>query len=444
MRSVGTVAFVTLLSACSAPTFVPPEQSLPIVHGFDADAAARGWNLLSVTTVGEPAIPRIGIESLFAVWPEGGNFPGSYWSAFRTRYGMHEAPFDNDGLPLGIRPIGKYVTFDCMLCHAGTVAGKPLLGVANSTLDVQGLLDDLGAAAKLAGVKVPVNLVHRTGAAGATDAVGMAFALGDGLYGVPAGTLNSEVGFERAPAWWQLKYKLLTFNDGSGDAPSFRTMAGTLLAFGLTIEQISSRSAEFEDIGSWILSLPDPKWPYATLDEKKWKRGQVVFDGTCATCHGTYHDGGSYPNVVVPYAEVGTDPVRTLKFRKQEVDAINSTWFGQPPMRDTDGYLAPTLVGIWARAPYLHNGSVPDLASVLDSTSRPSVWQRTGSGELDYDVVRVGWRFTIPFERGDPDTILGRRIYDTAREGLAATGHTYGDSLSEADRAAVIEYCKSL
>ena len=132
MRSVGTVAFVTLLSACNAPDFTPPAQSLPVVHAFDADAAARGWNLLSVTTVGKPAVPRIGIESLFVVWPDGGNFPGDYWSAFRARYGLHEAPFDNDGLPLGIRPVGKYVTFDCLLCHAGTVGGKAMLGVAKS------------------------------------------------------------------------------------------------------------------------------------------------------------------------------------------------------------------------------------------------------------------------------------------------------------------------
>ncbi|MEO6950311.1 MAG: hypothetical protein ABI321_00755, partial [Polyangia bacterium] len=376
MRSSALVLVVTLAGACSEPTFVAPLQGLPVVHAYDADAAARGWNLLSVDTVGEPAIPRIAIESLSVVWPGGENYPGTYWSAFRERYGLHEAPFDNDGLPLGIRPVGNYVTFDCMLCHAGTVAGTAMLGVANSTLDVQGLLDDLTAAAKLAGIASPVNLTHRTGAAGATDAVGMAFALGGSIYGVPDGTLNDEIGFERAPAWWQLKYKMLTFNDGSGDAPSFRTMAGTLLAFGLSVDQIAARSADFEDIGNWILSLPDPKWPFEALREKPWKRGQVVFDRTCSTCHGTYHDGASYPNVVVPYGEVGTDPVRTLKFRKQEADAINSTWFGTPPMRSTDGYLAPTLVGIWARAPYLHNGSVPDLQSLLDSAARPPVWQR--------------------------------------------------------------------
>lgn len=438
------VALLTASACAGSPNDLPVDRgSLPVLFPFDAARAERGHHLLTVDTVSEPAIPRVGMENLWVVWPDG--YSGDYWAAFRERYGLHEAPFDNDGLPMGIRAKGQYVTFDCLLCHGGVVAGQATIGVANSTLDVQGLLDDLEAAAKLAGLTAPVKLRNRTGAIGATDAVGMAFAFGEELYGVPAGTLNKDVGFERAPAWWQLKYKRRAFNDGSAESPGFRTMAGTLLAFGLTLDQIAARGDQFEDIGNYILSLEPPAWRGPKLDAEKFAAGQALFDQTCASCHGTYHGATrSFPDVIMPVTSVGTDPDRTLLFRKEEVDAINTTWLGSPPLTDTDGYLAPTLVGIWARAPYLHNGSVPDLVSVLDSTSRPAIWRRTGSGELDYDLERVGWRYEVPANGGDPTTIAGRKIYDTNRKGLHNGGHTYGDRLSSTEREAIVEYLKSL
>jgi hypothetical protein len=445
MRFLVAMTVATLAACASEPRLgMPPEEALPVVHPYDAMRAERGYQLLTETTVSLPAVPRVGIDNLWVVWPEATPGP-DYWGTFRKRYGMHEAPFDNDGLPLGIRPVGQYVTFDCLLCHASTVAGKVVLGVANSTLDVQSFLDDLEKAAKLIGATPPVTLRNRTGAAGAVDAVGMAFAFGESYYDVPPGTLNKDCGWERAPAWWQLKNKKRAFNDGTGEAPAFRTMAGTLLAFGQTVEQIAAREAEFTDIGHWILSLEAPRWPFGDLDLDRWERGKTVYAETCAQCHGTNDKtSGSFPDKIVDAVEVGTDPLRTEAFRELEVAALNSTWFGSPPMTDTHGYLAPTLEGIWARAPYLHNGSVPDLMSLLDSKTRPAVWRRTGIGEAEWDKERVGWRYDVPSETPEPDTIEARRIYDTRKPGLSAAGHDYADVLSDDDRRALLEYLKSL
>lgn len=443
MRSYFIWAFGLVLAAGCESTSVAPAGSLPMIHTFDQASADRGHDLLSLSTVSEGYIPRAGIENLWVVWP--GGTPDDYWPKFRERYGVFEAPFPNDGLPMGIRAVGDKVTFDCLLCHGSVVAGLTLIGVANSMLDVQGLIDDMTAAGKLAGITPPYTLTNRTGAAGATDAVGMGFAFGQRIYGEQAAGLRTDVGFERAPAWWQLKHKKWVFNDGSALAPSFRTMAGTLLAFGLTIEQIAQRGAQFEDIGNYLLTIKAPAWPFGETDNAKWRTGRTVFESTCSACHGVYHgDKTSFPDMIVPVAQIGTDPDRTMLFGKKEIDAINSTWFGDPPMVDTDGYLAPTLLGIWARAPYFHNGSVPDLEGVLNSTTRPAVWKRTGMAALDYDQQKVGWRYTVPSERGDKSTIEGRKIYDTAREGLGNGGHTFGDTLSASDREAVIEYLKSL
>jgi hypothetical protein len=122
-----------------------------------------------------------------------------------------------------------------------------------------------------------------------------------------------------------------------------------------------------------------------------------------------------YPNNVVALAEVGTDPERSESFGETEALRVNASWFGEgAPMEPTDGYLAPVLVGIWASAPYFHNGSVPDLPGVLDSTQRPTTWMRTGDGAEDYDPERVGWRFETAAAPVD-----ARMGVDTSQPGLA-------------------------
>ena len=100
------------------------------------------------------------------------------------------------------------------------------------------------------------------------------------------------------------------------------------------------------------------------------------------------------------------------------------------PSQSTGGYLAQPLVGIWARAPYFHNGAVPDLESVLDSTQRPVAYgSAPDRARATYDPERVGWRYTVPDTVPSMATRSGRLVYDTARPGLANTGHTFGDDV---------------
>ena len=64
-------------------------------------------------------------------------------------------------------------------------------------------------------------------------------------------------------------------------------------------------------------------------------------------------------------------------------------------LRVTAGYQAPPLDGVWATAPYFHNGSVPTLAGVLNSKSRPKLYTRSfKTDEADYDKEKVGWKVT--------------------------------------------------
>jgi hypothetical protein len=123
------------------------------------------------------------------------------------------------------------------------------------------------------------------------------------------------------------------------------------------------------------------------------------------------------------------------------VGFVNASWFGADgAMRSTHGYLAPDLTGVWATAPYLHNGSVPTLEALLDSSKRPARFQRTG----EYDPVAVGWRFTAVTAPAGQASLETRRVYDTTATGLANTGHLSGDALSADERRAVLEYLKTL
>jgi hypothetical protein len=104
--------------------------------------------------------------------------------------------------------------------------------------------------------------------------------------------------------------------------------------------------------------------------------------------------------------------------------------------RTTDGYVSVALEGLWLRAPYLHNGSVPSLADLLQPVdARPKQFWR---GYDLYDPVKVGFVTT------GADAQRVGTPYDTSRAGNSNAGHTYGTSLPADSRKALLEYLKTL
>ncbi len=62
--------------------------------------------------------------------------------------------------------------------------------------------------------------------------------------------------------------------------------------------------------------------------------------------------------------------------------------------RTTRSYVARRLDGIWATAPYLHNGSVPTLHDLLlPANERPASF---AIGHRNFDPVRVGYLTRVP------------------------------------------------
>src|SRR5262249_16648575 len=123
----------------------------------------------------------------------------------------------------------------------------------------------------------------------------------------------------------------------------------------------------------------------------------------------------------------------------ENIDAVNKWMKGMGIQRDngvkTSGYVAPFLDGVWLRAPYLHNGSVPNLVELLKSeTERAVTFYR---GYDVYDPANVGF-----VAQGEKAGRFGDR-FDTTLPGNGNRGHRYGTDLSPDDKTALVEYLKT-
>jgi mono/diheme cytochrome c family protein len=211
-------------------------------------------------------------------------------------------------------------------------------------------------------------------------------------------------------------------------------------------ENFRAWDPEFKDVYAYISSIEAPTYPYA-IDKPLAERGRIAFNRVCADCHGTYGTGGSYPERLVPIDEVGTDRVRLDALTPAHRQAYGESWFTDfgklPNVADPGGYVAPPLDGIWASAPYFHNGSVPTLWHVLHPDHRPTVWTHRGEG---YDPLRVGPEIKV-FDELPPEVTAGwhrREYFDTRAFGKSSAGHLFPNQLSDDEKRAVLEYLKTL
>ena len=222
--------------------------------------------------------------------------------------------------------------------------------------------------------------------------------------------------------------------------------------------------------------IGSPKWPWQ-VDYAKARLGSQIFASNCASCHGV-QPGQARPPVydtwATPVHNVGTDtryhnslsrvsPVSGLlagvQFEGQVVGSANQPSLYLTKVLNTlalyqrfpnldlsipgpgvvaNGYEARVLHGIWAAAPYLHNGSVPTLAELLKPPA-----ERVASFQVgpNYDIAKVGLAATQPggsaavFTATDGSgTNLG--------SGNSNAGHDFGTSLSALEKDALLEYLK--
>jgi hypothetical protein len=186
---------------------------------------------------------------------------------------------------------------------------------------------------------------------------------------------------------------------------------------------------------SWVMDLKPPTYPFA-IDTQHAAEGGKVFQAECAACHAA---GGSRTGQAVALAELGTDAHRLASWSQHVADRFNGLdgydW-RYKRFRPTYGYVAVPLDGVWARAPYLHNGSVPTLADLLKPPSERPV--RFYRGYDVYDPERAG------FVSDGPAASAEGWLLDTSAPGNSNAGHPWGTGLAEAAKRDLIEYLKTL
>jgi mono/diheme cytochrome c family protein len=251
------------------------------------------------------------------------------------------------------------------------------------------------------------------------------------------------------PPWWGMSKKNAMFYTtiGRGDHARFMLLASMLCIKGTDdVAEIVSYAA---DIRAFIASIEAPKFPFP-IDEQLAAEGEAIFARKCSACHGTYGKNESFPNWVYSVNEVGTDPAYATESTDGSRDRFFA-WVARSPYGDAQtaapapGYIAPPLDGIWATAPYLHNGSVPSMAALLNSDRRPKYW-RHQLHPRQYDPGKMGWTYDIlsSGQKAETDPGSRRLIYDTTLKGYGNMGHTYSDDLRDEARSALLEYLKSL
>jgi hypothetical protein len=250
--------------------------------------------------------------------------------------------------------------------------------------------------------------------------------------------------------------------------------------------------------------LAPPSWPedlFGKIDRDKAKVGKALFVEHCASCHNVWpyrwteanKYGKRYVLVgLIPQTYVGTDrgqfetlhPIsiagelsnflskdlipgfsgKALLPSGELMNAISLTVtdmavgklkLTEAQELDLHGYREPSTTrpleevykagpreGVWATAPFIHNGSVPNLYEMLIPAA-----ERTKKFYLggDFDPVRVGL---------DTKATSGTFLMDTTLPGNSNAGHSFENSplgngvvgplLTEDDRWALVEYLKSI
>jgi len=474
-------------------------------YGFDAASysptAREGMEEIFAGKLFYQAIPKAGARLLSgtfaAAQKSAGYVPDSTEGRFyssgrlpspRTReagadpgFALGESVFERDKV--------QHVNINCFACHAGVVHGQVVAGLGNNHMNQSN----------------PQRIRTRGDNFGPYAVWHLGTRLVDpATKGLELASKKTELeelfeATELPPVdpmpWWLMKYKTKDYwyaDAAPDDAASF--------SINFTTPHPDMNAQHEEHVKSVAKALAfaretqSPLYP-GTLDAALLQQGADLFHGrvapqdktgfrTCKTCHGSYTKKSTQNDLSQPGSwavdynfshvlrNVKTDSSYNAVLQKFKpiADHINGLGVylaaqGTPQemiprasVPASEGYVAPPLVGVWASAPYFHNGSVPTLDTVLNSAARPEIWARDHRDPSAYDVVRVGMAYQ-PVSREEfeasaakaagkpfvaPEAVDHGALYDTQQFGHNNSGHTFGDRLTDDERRAVIEFLKSL
>ena len=446
---------------------------------------------------------RMGLSA----FPDSAGTPGSpYWAPPPPGQG----PGDPMGATLVDTEDGVGLTFSCAACHVGTLFGQPVVGLtskrprpnalfhfARSALSqIDGDTFQALTSATDGEVRMFEEAVDALAAVGTQEPVtlgldtSLAQVAGSLARRSPDAVASFDAALEHSPAplvlddviadskpmvWWTLKHKTRWLADGS-------IVSGNPILTNFLWNEIG-RGVDLEALGAWLESedgvrITDeltvavfaseaPRWtdffPADSIDEARAQDGQALFADHCADCHGTYDkgwdEGATDPSARLattrvsyhpqtPRVDVGTSPGRAdgMVDLERLNDLDISVWMGTVVDASEPGYVPPPLDGIWARYPYLHNGSVPTLCDLLrPPDERPAFFVQgpADDPEAHFDADCVGY----PVGDAIPDDWMAdtEAHYTVGAPGRSAEGHDQMlDGIGDAERLALVEFLKTL
>ncbi len=273
---------------------------------------------------------------------------------------------------------------------------------------------------------------------------------------------EEKIGVADLPSVWyqQAREGMQLHWDGNNSSLDERNLSAALAAtLPPTLDKCSLRR-----VARYLGTLRPPSFPDSkrTADAAILEQGREIYNANCAECHGAPHPPfksqgkGERVGTVIPWDEIRTDKHRLDSYTAELASAQNSMYAGYPlddseacpgdpeaenyparftRFRKTSGYASMPLDGLWLRAPYLHNGSVPNLRALLmRPEERPKVFW------IGYDVYNYD---SVGFITEGPESAAEGWRYDTAVAGNGNEGHAYGTELPSAHKQALLEYLKT-
>lgn len=303
--------------------------------------------------------------------------------------------------------------------------------------------------------------------------------------------LDHLVADSKPAVWWNAKYKTRWLSDGSilSGNPVFTNFLWNEIGRGVDlpelIEWLAVNPDIVQELTTAVFATEAPKWKdflgEHTIDITRAKRGAEHYAQNCAKCHGevtkawdlspfelekerehAVATGENAPTIsdtirlkyVEKVKDVGTDEGRR-KGMKALAEGLNPLAFSKNfgiVIEEQPGYVAPPLEGIWARYPYFHNNSIPNLcALMMPPEQRPAVYHsgKAIDPDRDYDRDCVGY----PLGEKTPSTWKQNteHRFDTRLPGLSNSGHYERiftkdglERYSSEDKKDLIEFLKTL
>ena len=360
--------------------------------------------------------------------------------------------------------------------------------------DSAGLRERLGETADALSTRLTLNKPDHPAGFARVDAFGNIFnEVSTSFLGVSANAMPPNAPVSYPPLWDTPQHDRVQWNGSAinaGAGPLIRNAGEVMGVFGSLDFSLppnaggyasTIRTANLQRLEDWITDLKSPRWPAAlpAIDAAQAAAGETVYKANCLRCHPMIDRDAPSRTVkatMIPVSAVATDPAMAAQFGRMSktgplegrpaafvagaplgpdaptgylvVNAVIGALLGQPiegvpeqlqayfaaraqqPANEPPSYKARPLNGVWATAPYLHNGSAPTLRAVLTPPAQRPTTFRLGARE--FDPVNVGFRDDGSF------------VYDASLPGNSNQGHPFGTDLDEAAKSSLIEYLKTL